>query len=85
MMWISVTSSYTDNSKISMSNEEHQGNYETFRDCFSGPIVQRLLTKPVNSVNKKGAKNRKNAARGANHVEQEVGNEAEDLTDFVDV
>ncbi len=68
-----------------MSDEEHQGNYETFRDCFSGPIVQRLLTRPAKPVNKKGVKNRKNAVRGANYVEQEVGNGAEDLTDFVDV
>jgi hypothetical protein len=68
-----------------MSGEEHQGNYETFRDCFSGPIVQRLLTRPAKPANKKGAKNRKNAARSANYGEQEVGNGAEDLTDFVDV
>lgn len=68
-----------------MTDEEHHGNYGTFRDCFSGPIVQRLLTRPAKPVNKKGAKNRKNAARSANQVENEVGNDAEDLTDFIDV
>ena len=68
-----------------MIDDELQGNYETFRDCVSGPVVQRLLSRPAKPVKKKAATNRKNGTKSVIHTEQEVGNGAEDLTDFVDV
>ena len=68
-----------------MIDDENQSNYETFRDCISGPVIQRLLTKPTKLVKKKGVQNRKNAIKSAVQAGEEIENEAEDLTDFVDV
>ncbi len=68
-----------------MIYDENQSNYKAFRDCVSGPVIQRLLYTPANPIKKKSAKSRKNAARSAVPVEEEVSNEVEDLTDFVDV
>ena len=68
-----------------MIYDENQSNYETFLDCVSGPFIQRLLSTPANPMKKKSAKSRKNAAKSAVPVEEEVNKEAEDLADFLDV
>ena len=68
-----------------MTDDEDQSNYDVFRDCIAGPMVQRLLTRSAEPVKKKSARSRKATARSVVLVEEEVRNDTEDLTDFVDV
>ena len=68
-----------------MTDNEHQGNFETFRDWVSGPVIQRLLSRPAKPSKSKAAKNRRNGIKSVVEVQEEGSNEAADLADFVDV
>lgn len=68
---------------------EDQSNYTIFRDCLSGPIIQKLLLNPVKKPVPRRAKGRKNSAAIVDNTEtsnnandQEAAN---DCADFVDV
>lgn len=68
---------------------EDQSNYTIFRDCLSGPIIQKLLLNPAKKPVSRRAKGRKNPATKVDNAEapddandQEV---ADDCVDFVDV
>ena len=68
-----------------MISEVHQINFETFRDCVSGPILERLLKPPAKPAKQKSARKRNNATRSAQYTERNLTDGAEDLADFVDV
>lgn len=68
---------------------ENQSNYSIFRDCLSGPIIQKLLLNPVKKPVPRRTKGRKNSAAIVDNSEtsndandQEAAN---DCADFVDV
>ncbi|KAF2743682.1 hypothetical protein M011DRAFT_496801 [Sporormia fimetaria CBS 119925] len=71
--------------------EEEQGNYETFRECLSEPVL-RLLATPIEKPTKKKRKSRrssmkprpvKEVANRENETE-ETSNDAEDLSEFIE-
>lgn len=68
---------------------EDQSNYTIFRDCLSGPIVQKLLLNPVKKPVPRRAKGRKNSAAKADNAEMSSDandqEAADDCADFVDV
>lgn len=72
---------------------EDESNYTIFRDCLSGPIVQKLLLDPVKKPVPRRAKGRKNSAKNsaAKVDNSETLNDANDqeaandCADFVDV
>lgn len=68
---------------------EDQSNYTIFRDCLSGPIVQKLLLNPAKKAVSIRAKGRKNSAAKADNAEMSSDandqEAADDCADFVDV
>lgn len=65
---------------------DNQSNYEMFRDCVSGPIIQKLLVAPVKPLKRKAARERKNSAAKLSATDNlNAEDEADDLADFVDV
>lgn len=78
------------------SSEE--SNYETFRDCLSEAVVQRLSA-PQKPVRRRAAKGRKNGVKAISKAEKpskeetastshenvDETNDAEDLVEFIDV
>lgn len=65
---------------------DDQSNYGIFRDCISGPIIQKLLIAPAKPLKRKAARERKNSAARLSAIDNwSAENEADDLADFVDV
>lgn len=68
---------------------ENRGNFETFRDCLCGPILQQDAAKSSRSPGMKSRRGRKNTSyRSTKHAGYEIESEtsdAEELADFVDV
>ena len=64
-----------------------QSNYESFRDCVSGPIVQKLLITSSKPVGRKAARGRKKSGTQSGTADPlaDVKDDAEDLTEFVEV
>ncbi|KAI9707658.1 MAG: hypothetical protein M1836_000619 [Candelina mexicana] len=69
-----------------MINDEERNNYETFRDCLSGPVIQKSATKSKQK-GRRSSKGRKNAIKPvASASSQDAGEEqdADDLAEFTD-
>ena len=67
---------------------ENRGNFETFRDCLWGPIVQQDTARSGRSLRKRSRRGRKNAYRSTKPAGYEIESktsDAEELADFVDV
>lgn len=71
----------------SSSPADVQSNYGNFRDCVSGPIIQKLLIAPAKPLKRKAAREGRNSAPAKLSATDDlsVENEADDLADFVDV
>jgi hypothetical protein len=74
-----------------MIPEDEQTNYETFRDCLSNAIIQRLASEPPKRERRR-AKGRKHGKSkeistdsGMKTSDGFEGNDAEELGDFIDV
>lgn len=67
-----------------------QSNYTIFRECLSGPIIQKLLFNPAKKPIPRRAKGRKNSGVKVDS-KAEISNDAndqeaaDDCADFVDV
>lgn len=74
-------------------NEESNSNYEAFRDCLSGPIIQKSALPPPARPRKRkapkptGGRNRTHqaTAESTDGPDEPNGSDAEDLADFIDV
>ncbi len=73
--------------------EAEQGNYDTFRDCLSEPIL-RALAAPVEKARRRGKNAKKGKEKGGEVVRageavertsDDDGDAAADLGDFIDV
>ncbi|KAI9822469.1 MAG: hypothetical protein M1827_000188 [Pycnora praestabilis] len=67
--------------------EDERSNYETFRDCLSGPIIQKSAVKGSKPQKRRNARGRKNTIKVVEHVETQNERDeqgAEDLADFID-
>lgn len=63
-----------------------QSNYGNFRDCVSGPIIQKLLIAPAKPLKRKTAREGRNSAAKLSATDDlSVENEADDFADFIDV
>lgn len=71
-----------------MSSDERQKNRDLFRDCLSGPLVQRFALHEAKSLRKRKSKGRK---KDIKLVKDEVKssetlqNQVEELGEFIDV
>ena len=63
---------------------EDQRNYDVFRDCVEGPIIQKLLIPPRKLATNKKARGRKNSPVKAKAV-VDIEDDAEDFAEFIDV
>lgn len=71
---------------VNMSqHHEDQSNYDIFRDCVNGPIIQKLLIPLKRSVTSRKARGRKNAAAKLETVIDIEDNDTLDFAEFVDV
>ena len=70
-----------------MISGDLQNNFELFRDCLSGPLVQRLAVDRNESSGKRKPKGRKRHLKDVGHEPGTMtsGSSAEELEDFVDV
>lgn len=70
-----------------MLSNELQGNLELFRDCLSGPLVQKFAVDHTTSSSKSKPKRRKRAPRDVEYESgtTATGSAAEELGDFIDV
>lgn len=74
-------------------DEESNSNYETFRDCLSGPIIQKsALPPPVRLRKRKASKptggrksTHKATVESNDGPDERNGSDAEDLAEFIDV
>ncbi|KAL8760378.1 MAG: hypothetical protein Q9199_000001 [Rusavskia elegans] len=69
-----------------MLSNELQGNLELFRDCLSGPLVQKFAVDHTTSSSKSKPKRRKRAPRDVEYESgtTATGSAAEELGDFID-
>ncbi len=68
-----------------MNEEDSQSNYEVFRECLSGPIIQKSAVKPTKPRKRKAGRSAIKPVEIPDLHEEHGGNDAEDLADFVDV
>lgn len=71
-----------------MIEDEERSNYEAFRECLSGPIIEKASITPIKPRRRKAGKGRKSASEPVNTIEdhdEPNGDDAEDLADFIDV
>ena len=67
---------------------EDRGNFETFRDCLCGPILQQDAARSSRSASKRPRRGRRLADKSRTPAGYEIEsktNDAEELADFVDV
>lgn len=64
---------------------DDQSNYEIFRDCVSGPIIQKLLIAQPKPLKRKAVRRRKISTKLSATDDWSAENEADDLADFIDV
>ncbi|KAL2355954.1 hypothetical protein BJ546DRAFT_584993 [Cryomyces antarcticus] len=71
-----------------MLSGDEKPNYETFRDCLEGLVIQKLAIRPARTRRRRPAKGRKNAIKpvevSKEAEEEQTGNDAEELGEFVD-
>lgn len=69
-----------------MVTEDEKYNFALFRECLSGPIVERLAVKPLRAK-KKSVKGRGllDILEAPERKQEENDNDVEDLADFIDV
>lgn len=71
------------------SNEDSEGDdkFLVFRECLSGPMIERLAVTPLKSGKRKSIKGRSITKRPTKEVQEqrvEEPDSAEDLSDFID-
>ena len=72
-------------------NGNASSNYEVFRDCLSGPIIEKSAITPTKPRKRKTSKGRKTAVKTGQHPDHNEdeqhsdGDNPEDLADFIDV
>ncbi|MCJ1367165.1 hypothetical protein MMC16_006297 [Acarospora aff. strigata] len=71
-------------------NGNASSNYEVFRDCLSGPIIEKSAITPTKPRKRKTSKGRKTAVKTGQHPDHNEdeqhsdGDNPEDLADFID-
>lgn len=73
-----------------MADEEPSSNYEAFRECLSGPIIQKSALAPSKARKRKAHKARRKSTDQTtiephDGLDERNGSDAEDLADFIDV
>ncbi len=70
-----------------MIDNEETSNYETFRDCFSGPVIQKSAAEKSKPKTRRSSKGRKNAIKPVASTSHDAADEqnADDLAEFIDV
>ena len=71
-----------------MALDEEQGNFNLFRECLSGPIIELSAVAPLKSSRKKSSKGRSNIKKvdeTRHDRPDEDSDTVEDLADFIDV
>lgn len=70
-----------------MVPENEIANFETFRDCLSTAIIEKLAPVTPKASRKRGGKGRKNEIKPIDRVsaEESQENDAAELADFVEV
>ncbi|TKA72495.1 hypothetical protein B0A49_05842 [Cryomyces minteri] len=72
-----------------MLSDDEKPNYETFRDCLEGLVIQKLAIRPAKTRRRRPAKGSKNAIKpvevSKEAEEEPTGNDAAELGEFVDV
>ncbi|KAI9725043.1 MAG: hypothetical protein M1812_000319 [Candelaria pacifica] len=69
-----------------MIDDEERSNYETFRDCLSGPVIQKsaVKSKPKGRRSSKGRKNAIKPIASISPKDAADEQDADDLAEFVD-
>ena len=62
---------------------DEQTNYDTFRDCMSDAVI-KILTRPEKGPRRRATKGKK-AAVQEKASDDEIGNDAEELGEFIEV
>ena len=66
-------------------NANEEANYETFRECLSVSVIQKLAA-PKRPERRRATKGRKNGTKPIEQpMEENVVDDAEELADFIDV
>lgn len=73
-------------SSLGTDNRSNHTNFDLFRDCVSGPIIQKLVIAPAKRSKSKTGRERKVSAAGLRATDELIAeNDGDDLADFVDV
>ncbi|MCJ1462030.1 hypothetical protein MMC07_000630 [Pseudocyphellaria aurata] len=66
-------------------NHSDHSNFDIFRDCVSGPIIQKLLIAPAKPSKRKTARERKNPAASLSATDEPIAEDnGDDFAEFVD-
>jgi len=71
-----------------MADNEGSGNFDTFRECLSGPLIEKSAITPIRPKKRRTTQAHRNASKVVKgHVGhgEEGHNAAEDLAEFIDV
>ncbi len=71
-----------------MADDEGSGNFDTFRDCLSGTLIEKSAIKSPRVNKRRTAQGHRNASKlvkGPVGDGEEEQNAAEDLAEFIDV
>ena len=64
---------------------ESNDNYTVFRDCFSTALLQRVAQSPAKQPKRRTPRRRKNEKAAHDGEYKPSGNDADDLSDFIEV
>lgn len=81
-------SSYSCLASPCMAENEGSGNFDTFRECLSGPLIEKSAVTPIRPKKRRTTQAHRNASKVVKgHVGhgEEGHNAAEDLAEFIDV
>ncbi|KAI9875549.1 MAG: hypothetical protein M1830_008350 [Pleopsidium flavum] len=70
-----------------MIEDDERSNYEAFRECLSGPIIDKSAITPTKPKKRKTGKGRKSAIQpfdGIDDHDERNGDDVEDLADFIE-
>jgi len=71
-----------------MIEDDERSNYEAFRECLCGPIIEKSAITPTKPRKRKPGKGRKTAIKPTERTDahdERNGDDVKDLADFVDV
>lgn len=71
-----------------MADQEGSGNFDTFRECLSGPLIEKSAitsTRPKRRRTTQGHRNASKGLKGLVGHGDEKQTSADDLTEFIDV